>query len=141
MTTTGDLDANIDTGVLIETEDEDGLVEFGPEDLSGEELEGRTIDLDKALAGNAPRDGCKSQLSVNSSPSLRVENRNMRTGSVLLLAKNLDCLWCRHVVCVGQDSFLCGRRDLNFLRCQNLCGRGKRDGARQLTCFTAAGKG
>jgi hypothetical protein len=59
MTTTGDLDADIDTGELIKTEEEDGLVELGPEDLSGEQLEGSAVDLDEALALHAPRDGCK----------------------------------------------------------------------------------
>jgi hypothetical protein len=72
MTTTGDLDADIDAGELIETEKKDGLVELGPEDLSGEELEGSAVDLDEALALHAPRDGCKLGLSINFWASLRL---------------------------------------------------------------------
>lgn len=117
MTTTADLDANIDTGILVEAEKEDGLVELGPEDLSSEELERRTVDLDEALALNAPRDGFKSALSVyQSRHSASKKDEKIHTGSVLLLAENLDCLWCRHCE-LWQDSFLFGRSDLNFLPC------------------------
>ena len=58
MTTAGDLDADVDIAELVGTEDKDGLVELGPEDLRGEELEGHAVDLDHALALDATRHGC-----------------------------------------------------------------------------------
>lgn len=50
VTTTGDLEADVDLGELVGTEEKDGLVELGPEDLGGVELKGNTVDLDEALA-------------------------------------------------------------------------------------------
>lgn len=50
MTTTGDLEADVDLGELVGAEEKDGLVELGPEDLGGVELKGNTVDLDEALA-------------------------------------------------------------------------------------------
>jgi hypothetical protein len=64
MTTTGDLDADIDAGKLIGAEEENGLVELSAEDLRSVELQRDTVDLDEALALNAPRDGCRRELSV-----------------------------------------------------------------------------
>lgn len=58
MTTTGDLDTNIDVGELIVADDENGLVELSPEDLGGEELDGLAVDLDQAPALHSASDGC-----------------------------------------------------------------------------------
>ena len=60
VTTTGNLDADIDVAELISAQDEDGLVDLGPEDLRGEELDGNAVDLDQALALDATSDGCDS---------------------------------------------------------------------------------
>lgn len=66
MTTTGDLEADVDLGELVDTEEKDGLVELGPEDLGGVELKGNTVDLDEALALHTAGDRyiCRKETSA-----------------------------------------------------------------------------
>ena len=54
VTTTGNLDADIDIGELVNAQEEDGLVQLGAEDIGAEKLEGSAVDLDHATSGNAP---------------------------------------------------------------------------------------
>lgn len=66
-----------------------------------------------------------------------LESVGMRTGGILLLAKDLDGLcWCRrHGDCDGKNVFLFGRSGLNFCPwVSKICvWRGKRDGASGVT--------
>jgi hypothetical protein len=68
LTTTRHADADVDGGELIDPEKEDGLVELGPENLGGEELDGGAVHPDEALAGHHARDGCKQ---IGSAPQFR----------------------------------------------------------------------
>lgn len=58
VTTTSDLDSDIDGSEVLGAEDEDGLVELGPEDLGGEKLQRLAVDLDEATALHSASDGC-----------------------------------------------------------------------------------
>jgi len=75
VTTTGDADSDVNTGELVEAEDEDRLVDLESKDLGLDERDGLAVDLDKALA----------LLAVGDS------------GGGLLLAEALDALGGRHV--------------------------------------------
>lgn len=75
MATTGHLDADIDTSKLIEAEKENGLVELGPENFGGEELQRLAVDLDEALALHTARDGCNIP-SVSKIPLVQKLNRD-----------------------------------------------------------------
>lgn len=68
VTTARDADADVDGRELVDTEEEDGLIELGPEDLGGEELDGGAVHPDEALAGHHARDGCKQ---IGSAPQFR----------------------------------------------------------------------
>jgi hypothetical protein len=58
VSTTGHLNANIDIGEFIGSQQQDRLVELGSEDLGGEELERCAVDLDHALALHTACNGC-----------------------------------------------------------------------------------
>jgi hypothetical protein len=105
VTTTRDLDADIDTGELVDTKEKDGLVELGPENLWGEQLEGGAVHLDEALALDDARDRFnKKNAKISNKSSIQSREQQLTRG-ILLLAKNLGCLYCRHFVVLGKNSF------------------------------------
>lgn len=86
VTTTSDLDSDIDGSEVLGAEDEDGLVELGPEDLGGEKLQRLAVDLDEATALHSASDGC----------------------GILLLAKHLDgLLFVRHFELLARMTSCC----------------------------------
>lgn len=50
VTTTGDADADVDTGELVSADDQEGLVDLEAQDLRLDQREGLAVDLDEALA-------------------------------------------------------------------------------------------
>ena len=63
MTTTSDSAADVDIGELVETDNEQRLVELGAKDLSAEEGEWPAVDLDQALAvTGGVSDRCNARL-------------------------------------------------------------------------------
>lgn len=54
MTTTGDSDADIDAGELVETDNQEGLVDLESQDLGLDEVERLSVDLDKTLTSLFP---------------------------------------------------------------------------------------
>ena len=78
LTSTLHADADVDGGELIDTEKEDGLVELGPENLGGEELDGGAVHPDEALAGHHARDGCKQ---IGSAPQFRRSRGSRERGN------------------------------------------------------------
>lgn len=76
VTTTADADTDVDIGELVESDNEEGLVDLESKDLRLDEVKGGSVDLDQSTAGLAVGD----------------------SSSRLLLAEALDTGgWCRHV--------------------------------------------
>lgn len=109
MTTTGNLDPDVDLGELINAQEEDGLVQLRAENLGSEELEGGAVDSDQALAGHRSGNGCRSR-NIVSNFGVQLSRKDVifahpakfrqlteihleyLTGGILLLAENLYCL-------------------------------------------------
>jgi hypothetical protein len=53
VATTGNADADVDVGELVEAENEEGLVDLEAEDLGLNKVERAAVDLDQTLAGLA----------------------------------------------------------------------------------------
>lgn len=57
VTTARDADADVDVGELVETNDQDGLVDLEAQDLGLDQAKGTTVDLDQTTASLAVGDG------------------------------------------------------------------------------------
>jgi hypothetical protein len=56
VSTTGNTDTDVDTGELVQTDNQEGLVDLESQDLGLDEGERGAVDLDKALSGLAVGD-------------------------------------------------------------------------------------
>ena len=54
VSTTSNSDTDIDTGELVKTDDQDGLVDLESQDLGLDEVEGLSVDLDESLSSLFP---------------------------------------------------------------------------------------
>ena len=126
MTTSGYLDADVDAGELIDTEEEDGFVQLGTKDLGSKELERRAVHLNEALALHTARDRCQSGSVSQPSqlPEFLGEFGNALPVAFFFLPKTWTACGAAMLTCDGKIAS-CLTFLLEFPLVRNLCVEGK----------------